>query len=230
MRPRSRRPRRASCARTSAQVEGAAHIVGPELFVSGDVGDRPRHAEQAVVSAQGQRAAAQGGVKRTQDFGRRGGPAAQPRARHIGVAPPGRLGPPSSGLRTGGGNDLARAFRGHRPGTALVPGGGHALQPQVDVDPIEKRAREAPRVSTYRLRSALAGSTRDAVLAARAGVRGHHELKPRGVRCRDPGAVHLNHAVLEGLTKGVENGCRELAALVEDHLATEQIAPVGRPL
>ena len=121
----------------------------------------------------------------------------------------------AASIRTRADAELGRSPRSRHPHLR----GRDAAHVQPDVDPVEERAAEPPEVSPSRRRHAGAVGVPRSVVAARARVRGEHQLETRGEARRSVGPRDRDDAGLERLPQGIERGRAELRRLVEEEHA-----------
>ena len=199
-----------------AIAERRDHVLALHLVAGREVGDRPRQAQRAVAAAGAELATAVGVEERALDvLGHADVPAQQPRV-HVAVA---RRSRPVETLQLAlAGRDHAGALglrgRGRLLREALGVG---ALDVDEEVDAVEQRAAQAPRVAGE-VAFAAATAPRGRV-PARTRVRGGDEQEARREDRRALAAHDGHAAVLQRLAQRLERGARELGQLVEEEHA-----------
>ena len=216
-----------------SEVERATDVIGARRGRAVEVGERPRDLQDPVVAAHRDAAA----FERTIELDRRSAArvqsagAPQPRSGHLGVRAPRRCLQP---LGRGGTRDedlLARRRRRQAPALGGHPkaGRGEARNPELQVDAVEERPRDAGEIATPDRRRTGAVFGRGVVVAARARVGREHELEAGGKRGHRVRPVDRDRARLERLPKHVEHCGGELGGLVEEQHSVRRARRRTRP-
>src|SRR5947207_929842 len=189
-------------------------VLGGDGLGAGEVGDRPRDTDDAVVAACGEPQACHRGGEQSLRVGRdRTQPAQAPRG-HLRVRT-------RAGARAAPSLTLARARHPPPDGRRVVAGGRAGVllalqrrQLHVQVDAVEQRTRQPSQVSV-----ALGGCAQAPIerrTAAATGVGRGDELEARGEIRDAAGARDGDAAVLERLAQRLEHVLLELRQLVQE--------------